>query len=79
MDCPHCGGSMRAATIICQNCGHRLKQPVQGSGSPQPFDRSEWGVLPPYAPRSNSGFMTHELPIEALVELVIGLLDLFAW
>ena len=69
MDCPHCSGSMRAATIICQSCGNRLEQPVEGSGLPQPFERSEWGVLPAFPPRSDSEFEILRLLIELLFEL----------
>lgn len=73
MDCPKCSERVRIASLICQQCGFRLPSPAQATSSTQPFDRSNWAVLPSFpreADRSGETF------VEASGHLFFGFLEL---
>ena len=73
MDCPTCHERVRAAYLICQQCGFRLPSPAQTTSLTQSFDRSQWAVLPPFP---HAADRSGEIFVEAAGLLFFGFLEL---
>ena len=77
MDCPNCGEWLRGGMLVCHRCGRYLTRPVEGTGLPTTFVRTDWRSLPPF-PAQSSGASGRGLMFECgefIFELIFGILE----